>query len=163
MTSPLRSLSLLAACGLLLAAGAAEAAGKAPKHLAKDAAGPVIEALDSGLEEAASCLGASRFYTFRRVVLPAVAPALLSGTTMAFARGLGEYGSVIFIAGNLPGVSEILPLLIVARLESYDFTGATVLAFGMLVISFVLLLSVNLLEVWHGRRSGAGRVKGAAV
>ena len=89
---------------------------------------------------------------------PAVAPALLSGTTMAFARGLGEYGSVIFIAGNLPGVSEILPLLIVARLEAYDFTGATVLAFGMLAVSFGLLLAVNLIEAWHGRRSGAGRV-----
>ena len=126
-------------------------------------AGPVIEALDPGLEEAAACLGASRLYAFRRVVFPAVAPALLSGTTMAFARGLGEYGSVIFIAGNLPGVSEILPLLIVARLESYDFTGATVLAFGMLAVSFGLLLAVNLIEAWHGRRPGAVRIKGGAV
>jgi sulfate transport system permease protein len=126
-------------------------------------AGPVIEALDSGLEEAASCLGASRAYTFRRVVFPAVAPALLSGTTMAFARGLGEYGSVIFIAGNLPGVSEILPLLIVARLEAYDFTGATVLAFGMLAVSFGLLLAVNLLEAWHARRFGGRQTRGGAA
>lgn len=121
--------------------------------------GPVVEALDPGLEEAAACLGASRAYTFRRVVFPAVAPALCSGATMAFARGLGEYGSVIFIAGNLPGVSEILPLLIVARLESYDFTGATVLAFGMLVMSLILLLTVNLLEARHGQRAGDRRGK----
>ncbi len=127
------------------------------------ATGPVIEALDTALEEAASCLGATRDYTFRRVVFPTLAPALFSGTTMAFARGLGEYGSVIFIAGNLPGVSEILPLLIVARLESYDFTGATVLAFGMLALSFVLLLTVNLLETWHGRRSGNGKTLGGAA
>ncbi len=127
------------------------------------ATGPVIEALDTALEEAASCLGATRGYTFRRVVFPTLAPALFSGTTMAFARGLGEYGSVIFIAGNLPGVSEILPLLIVARLESYDFTGATVLAFGMLALSFVLLLTVNLLETWHGRRSGNGKTHGGAA
>lgn len=114
-------------------------------------AGPVIEALDIGLEEAAACLCASRGRTFRRVILPEVTPALLTGTTMAFARGLGEYGSVIFIAGNLPGVSEILPLLIVARLESYDFTGATVLACGMLALSFLMLLTVNLLEGWKNR------------
>ncbi len=116
---------------------------------------PVIEALDIGLEEASACLGASRIYTFRRVILPEVAPALLTGATMAFARGLGEYGSVIFIAGNLPGVSEILPLLIVARLESYDFTGATVLACGMLALSFAMLLGVNLLEGWKNREKKA--------
>ncbi len=110
---------------------------------------PALENLDRTLEEAAHCLGASPFYIFRRIQLPALLPALLTGFTMAFARGLGEYGSVIFIAGNQPGESEILPLLIVSRLETYDFKGATALALGMLVISFVFLLAINLLQRWQ--------------
>ncbi|MFZ4396705.1 MAG: sulfate ABC transporter permease subunit CysT [Kiritimatiellia bacterium] len=115
---------------------------------------PVIEDLDPALEECASCLGASRGYTFRRVILPTLAPALAGGFAMAFARGIGEYGSVIFIAGNIPEVSEIVPLLIVARLEQYDYAGATALAVAMLCVSFVLLLSINLLQGWKRRRRG---------
>lgn len=107
---------------------------------------PIIGNLDFSTEEAAACLGASRFYVFRRVVFPALRPALLTGFSMAFARGVGEYGSVVFIAGNIPEVSEIVPLLIVARLESYDFTGAASLAFLMLLTSFVMLLLINTLQ-----------------
>lgn len=115
---------------------------------------PVIEDLDPALEECAACLGASRGYTFWRVILPTLAPALAGGFAMAFARGIGEYGSVIFIAGNIPEVSEIVPLLIVARLEQYDYAGATALAVAMLVVSFVLLLAINLLQGWKRRRRG---------
>ena len=116
---------------------------------------PVIEDLDPALEECAACLGASRGYTFCRVILPTLLPALAGGFAMAFARGIGEYGSVIFIAGNIPEVSEIVPLLIVARLEQYDYAGATALAVAMLAVSFVLLLAINLLQGWsaRGRRS----------
>jgi len=112
---------------------------------------PVLETLDGGFEEAAATLGASRWQTFVRVILPALTPALLTGFAMAFARGLGEYGSVIFIAGNMPMISEIVPLLIVVKLEQYDYVGATAIAVAMLVISFVLLLIINLLQAWSRR------------
>lgn len=113
---------------------------------------PVIEDLDHSVEESAACLGATRGYTFRRVILPALLPALASGFAMAFARGIGEYGSVIFIAGNIPKVSEIVPLLIVARLEQFDYAGATALAVTMLTVSFLLLLAINALQDWNRRR-----------
>ncbi len=107
---------------------------------------PVIANLDFSLEETAACLGATRLYAFRRVVLPMLLPALLTGFSMAFARSVGEYGSVVFIAGNIPEVSEIVPLLIVARLESYDFTGAAALSLLMLATSFVMLMVINLFQ-----------------
>lgn len=107
---------------------------------------PIIENLDIAEEEAAACLGAGRFYTFRRIILPSLMPAILSGFSMAFARGLGEYGSVIFIAGNIPGESEILPLRIVHALESYDYNAATILAVAMLIVSFVMLAAINALQ-----------------
>ncbi|MBL8952576.1 MAG: sulfate ABC transporter permease subunit CysT [Myxococcaceae bacterium] len=107
---------------------------------------PVLEELDPSLEEAAATLGASRLTTFRRVVFPAIFPALLTGFTLAFARALGEYGSIVFISGNLPGKTEIVPLLIVTRLEQYDYAGATALAVVMLATSFVLLFVVNVLQ-----------------
>jgi sulfate transport system permease protein len=114
---------------------------------------PVLKDMDRELEEAAASLGASRWQTFRLVVLPHITPALLTGFAMAFARALGEYGSVIFIAGNLPMKSEIVPLLIVAKLEQYDYAGATALALVMLLASFVLLLIINLLQKWSQKRS----------
>ena len=107
---------------------------------------PVLADLGSDIEEAAESLGATKLQTFRRVVLPAVTPALLTGFALAFARGVGEYGSVIFIAGNMPYVSEIAPLLIVTQLEEYDYAGATAIATVMLAISFALLLLINLLQ-----------------
>ena len=107
---------------------------------------PVIEDIEPEIEEAAASLGASRLQTFRRVLLPGIFPALLTGFTLAFSRAVGEYGSVIFIAGNMPLVSEITPLLIISKLEQYDIVGATALAVVMLVISFVLLLAVNGLQ-----------------
>jgi sulfate transport system permease protein len=113
---------------------------------------PVLEDLEAELEEAAACLGATRAQTFRRVILPAVAPALLTGFALAFARAIGEYGSVVFIAGNMPMVSEIAPLLIITKLEQYDYAGATAIAVVMLVISFALLFAINLLQWWAGRR-----------
>lgn len=113
---------------------------------------PVLLDLEKDQEEAAAMLGATRTQTFVRVILPAATPALLTGFALAFARGLGEYGSVIFIAGNLPGVSEILPLLIVIRLEQYDFAGAAAVATLMLGASFALLLVINLLQKWTRRR-----------
>ncbi|WP_298233264.1 sulfate ABC transporter permease subunit CysT [uncultured Azohydromonas sp.] len=116
---------------------------------------PVLEDLDRSVEEAAATLGASRAQTFFKVVLPVLMPALLTGFTLAFARALGEYGSVIFIAGNLPMVSEITPLLIITRLEQYDYQGATAIAVVMLVASFVLLLLINALQAWTRRRQGA--------
>jgi sulfate transport system permease protein len=116
---------------------------------------PVLEDLDRSMEEAAATLGASRAQTFLKVVLPVLLPALLTGFTLAFARALGEYGSVIFIAGNLPMVSEITPLLIITRLEQYDYHGATAIAVVMLVSSFVLLLLINALQAWTRRRQGA--------
>src|SRR3954453_1344030 len=114
---------------------------------------PVLEEFESELEEAAATLGANRLQTFTKVILPAVGPALLTGFTMAFARAVGEYGSVIFIAGTMPMVSEITPLLIITKLEQYDYSGATAIAVVMLVISFVLLLLINLLQWWSGHRA----------
>ena len=116
---------------------------------------PVLEDTEKELEEAATCLGATRWQTFYRVILPAIAPALLTGFAMAFARAIGEYGSVIFIAGNMPMVSEITPLIIIGKLEQYDYAGATAVALVMLVVSFVLLLVINALQTWQRRRSGA--------
>jgi len=116
---------------------------------------PVLEDLEPEVEEAAASLGATRWQTFSRIILPAIQPALLTGFTLAFARSIGEYGSVIFIAGNLPMVSEITPLLIVSKLEQYDYRGATAIAVVMLVISFVLLLLINLLQWWSRRRHAA--------
>jgi sulfate transport system permease protein len=113
---------------------------------------PVIEDIEPEIEEAAASLGASRLQTFVRVILPGVFPALLTGTTLAFSRAIGEYGSVIFIAGNMPLISEITPLLIISKLEQYDVVGATALAGVMLVISFVLLLGVNALQWWAANR-----------
>jgi sulfate/thiosulfate transport system permease protein len=117
---------------------------------------PVLEDLEREVEEAAACLGASRWQTFTRVIFPYLLPALLTGFALAFARAVGEYGSVIFIAGNLPLKTEITPLLIITKLEQYDFAGATALAVVMLVASFVMLLAINLLQWWAARRSGAG-------
>ena len=115
---------------------------------------PVLEDSERELEEAATCLGASRWQTFTRVILPAILPALLTGFAMAFARAIGEYGSVIFIAGNMPMVSEITPLIIIGKLEQYDYAGATAVATVMLVISFVLLLGINGLQTWQRRNVG---------
>ena len=117
---------------------------------------PVLADLDGELEEAAASLGADRVQTFTRVILPALGPALLTGFALSFARAVGEYGSIIFIAGNMPGVSEIAPLMIVTRLEQFDYVGATAIAVIMLVVSFVLLLTINALQKWrHARLRGA--------
>ncbi|MFI4924281.1 MAG: ABC transporter permease subunit, partial [Vicinamibacteria bacterium] len=116
---------------------------------------PVLDELPRELVEAAMCLGATRLQTFIKVILPSIAPALLSGFAMAFARAIGEYGSVIFIAGNMPMISEITPLVIITRLEQYDYQGATAIAVVMLVVSFALLLLINLLQAWTRRRLGA--------
>jgi sulfate transport system permease protein len=117
---------------------------------------PVLEDSEQELEEAAMCLGASRWQTFRYVIFPAITPALLTGFALAFARAIGEYGSVIFIAGNMPMESEITPLIIIGKLEQYDFAGATAVASVMLGISFVLLLLINALQAWQrSRRGGA--------
>jgi len=113
---------------------------------------PVLEDFEHELEEAAASLGASRWQTFVRVILPAVLPALMTGSALAFARAVGEYGSVIFIAGNMPMVSEITPLLIVTKLEQFDYAGATAIAVVMLVSSFVLLLAINVLQAWSRSR-----------
>ena len=107
---------------------------------------PVLEDTERELEEAAMCLGATRFQTFTRIIFPAIAPALLTGFAMAFARAIGEYGSVIFISGNLPMKTEILPLLIVAQLEQFKYEAAAVIASGMLIVSFALLFLINLLQ-----------------
>ncbi|MDP5240794.1 sulfate ABC transporter permease subunit CysT [Uliginosibacterium sp. 31-16] len=115
---------------------------------------PVLEDLEVELEEAASSLGANRWETFRRVIFPALLPALLTGFALSFARAVGEYGSVIFIAGNIPLVSEITPLLIITKLEQYDYTGATGIAAVMLLVSFVLLFIINGLQAWSTRRIG---------
>jgi sulfate/thiosulfate transport system permease protein len=117
---------------------------------------PVLQDYERELEEAAMCLGATRWQTFVKVIFPAIAPALLTGFAMAFARAIGEYGSVIFIAGNVPMISEITPLIIIGKLEQYDVAGATAVALVMLVMSFVLLLVINALQGWQRRRSGAG-------
>ena len=116
---------------------------------------PVLEDAEKELEEAATCLGATRWQTFRYVIFPTIAPALLTGFAMAFARAIGEYGSVIFIAGNMPMISEITPLIIIGKLEQYDYAGATAVAVVMLGISFMLLLVINALQAWQRRRSGA--------
>jgi sulfate transport system permease protein len=115
---------------------------------------PILEDLDAEFEEAAASLGASRLQTFRRVVFPALLPALLTGFALAFARAVGEYGSVIFIAGNIPMVSEITPLMIITKLEQYDYQGATAVASVMLMFSFALLLLINGLQAWTSRRMG---------
>ena len=115
---------------------------------------PVLEDTEKELEEAAMCLGATRWQTFIKVIFPSIAPALLTGFAMAFARAIGEYGSVIFIAGNMPMISEITPLIIIGKLEQYDYAGATAVAVVMLVMSFVLLLIINALQGWQRRRSG---------
>ena len=113
---------------------------------------PILEDFESEFEEAAASLGASRFQTVRRVVLPALVPALLTGFALAFARAVGEYGSVIFIAGNIPMISEITPLMIITRLEEFDYEGATAIASVMLLVSFVLLLVINSLQGWMSQR-----------
>jgi sulfate transport system permease protein len=115
---------------------------------------PVLQDLDSQLEEAAQSLGASPWTIFRRVLFPPLIPALLTGFALAFARGLGEYGSVIFIAGNMPMVSEIVPLLIITKLEQYDYAGATAIGLMMLVVAFIMLLVINMLQAWTRKRTG---------
>lgn len=115
---------------------------------------PVLADLESELEEAAAALGATRFQIIYKVILPIILPALITGFTLAFARGVGEYGSVIFIAGNQPFKTEIAPLLIISRLEEYDYAAATTIAVIMLLISFSLLLIINLLQSWASRRTG---------
>lgn len=115
---------------------------------------PILQDNDAEFEEAAASLGASRLRSFFQVVFPALIPALLTGFALAFARAVGEYGSVIFIAGNMPYVSEITPLIIITKLEQYDYRGATAVAVVMLLFSFVLLLAINLLQAWSARRSG---------
>jgi sulfate transport system permease protein len=115
---------------------------------------PVLEDVERELEEAAASLGATSLQTFVRVVLPTITPALLTGFALAFARATGEYGSVIFIAGNIPLVSEITPLFIITKLEQYDYAGATAIAVVMLVASFLMLLTINLLQAWTRRRGG---------
>lgn len=115
---------------------------------------PVLQEFDTTMEEAASSLGATRLQVFSKVIFPNIFPALLTGVSLAFARGVGEYGSVIFIAGNLPYVSEIVPLLIITKLEQYQYAGATAIALTMLLVSFLMLLIVNLLQLWARRRSG---------
>jgi sulfate transport system permease protein len=113
---------------------------------------PVLQDLERELEEAAASLGATRWQTFKCVIFPSIFPPLLTGFALAFARGLGEYGSVVFIAGNMPMISEITPLLIITKLEQYDYAGATAIAVVMLVASFILLFLINLLQWWTGKR-----------
>lgn len=115
---------------------------------------PVLEDFSAEAEEAAASLGANRWQTFYKIILPAIWPALLTGFSLAFARAVGEYGSVIFIAGNMPMISEITPLMIITKLEQYDYAGATAIAVVMLLISFVLLLLINLLQWWSSHRHG---------
>jgi sulfate transport system permease protein len=115
---------------------------------------PVLDDLDPELEEAAACLGAGRLRTFWHVLLPAMFPAIVTGFALAMARAIGEYGSVIFIAGNIPMVSEITPLLIITKLEQYDYPGATALGATMLIVSFVMLLTINALQRWAWLRTG---------
>lgn len=117
---------------------------------------PVMEEIDREVEEAAATLGANRFQTVFKVLLPSLTPAILTGFALAFARGVGEYGSVVFIAGNIPYVSEIAPLLIVIRLEEFNYAGATAIATIMLAISFAMLLVINLIQAWSRGRYGHG-------
>ena len=121
---------------------------------------PVLEDIDTELEEAAASLGAHRWQTFRHVVFPILTPALLTGFALAFARAVGEYGSVIFIAGNIPMVSEITPLMIITKLEQFDYAGATAIATVMLVFSFTLLLGINGLQAWSASSRGVGAGRG---
>jgi sulfate transport system permease protein len=116
---------------------------------------PVLEDLEAETEEAAASLGANRWQTFSKIIFPAIWPALLTGFALAFARAIGEYGSVIFIAGNVPFVSEITPLIIITKLEQYEFASATAVAVVMLVISFLLLFAINGLQWWVNRRAGS--------
>jgi len=113
---------------------------------------PALEEIEVEVEESAASLGAGRMQTFRKIIFPSLLPSLLTGFTLAFARALGEYGSVVFIAGNLPMKTEIVPLMIIIKLEQYDYAGATALAAVMLVVSFVLLLTINLLQAWSRKR-----------
>jgi sulfate transport system permease protein len=113
---------------------------------------PVLQDMSREFEEASATLGATRLQTFRHVILPTVAPSLIAGTAMAFARAVGEYGSVIFIAGNLPEVSEIAPLLIVIKLEQFDYAGAAAIGVVMLAVSFLMLLAINLVQAWNAKR-----------
>jgi sulfate transport system permease protein len=115
---------------------------------------PVLEGLERDVEEAAACLGASRLQTFRRVILPSIVPATITGFTLAFARSLGEYGSVVFISGNMPFRTEIAPVLIVARLEEFAYAEATAIAVVLLLISFATLIAINILERWSSRHHG---------
>ncbi len=115
---------------------------------------PVLSDMETELEEAASALGANRFQIVTKIILPILFPALLTGFALAFARGVGEYGSVIFIAGNQPFETEIAPLMIISRLEEYDYAGATTIAVVMLVLSFAILFLINLLQAWASRRTG---------
>ena len=119
---------------------------------------PVLEESERELEEAAASLGANRLQTFVKVIVPTILPALLTGFALAFARATGEYGSVIFIAGNMPMMSEITPLFIITKLEQYDYAGATAIAVVMLMVSFVLLLTINLLQAWTRKRGQAEKV-----
>jgi len=116
---------------------------------------PVLQDLDLEIEEAASSLGATRWQTFWYIIIPSLTPALLTGFALSFARSLGEYGSVVFISGNMPMRTEIVPLIIITKLEEYDYTGATAIAVVMLLISFVLLLLINYLQAWSGRHLSA--------
>ena len=113
---------------------------------------PALLEVQRDLEDAAETLGAGRWYVFRRVIVPAVLPAMLTGFTLAFARGIGEYGSVVFISGNLPMKTEITPLLIVIKLEQFDYLGAAALGLAMLIMSFVMLFAINLVQAWGRRR-----------
>ena len=115
---------------------------------------PVLSDIETELEEAASALGANRWQTITKIILPILFPALLTGFALAFARGVGEYGSVIFIAGNQPYKTEIAPLMIISRLEEYDYAGATTIAVVMLVLSFAILFLINLVQAWASRRTG---------
>ncbi|HHG1299919.1 sulfate ABC transporter permease subunit CysT [Acinetobacter baumannii] len=115
---------------------------------------PVLSDIETELEEAASALGANRWQTITKIILPILLPALFTGFALAFTRGVGEYGSVIFIAGNQPFKTEIAPLMIISRLEEYDYAGATTIAAVMLVLSFIILFVINLLQAWANRRTG---------
>jgi sulfate transport system permease protein len=115
---------------------------------------PILEDLETELEEAASSLGANRLQIFTKIVFPILMPAVLTGFALAFARAVGEYGSVVFIAGNIPMVSEITPLIIITKLEQYDYAGATAIALTMLIISLILLLVINGLQAWTAKKSG---------
>lgn len=118
---------------------------------------PVLEDLEFEIEEASTSLGANRWQTISQVIFPTLYPALLTGFALAFARAVGEYGSVIFIAGNMPMVSEITPLMIITKLEQYDYRGATAIATVMLILSFILLITINSLQAWTAKRTGKGQ------